>query len=376
MTEQKNNYFFTELNKINKEKNSNRKEYNNKKKLNNNEFNIFKEYIEKELDSYNIEIYNDKIIEIINYFNKEIPKIKELKLLNSNFKDSYIKIIKFNQKVNNYNNNIDKYIEDLEEKNKNLNKIIIKIEDINIKKIKIEKKEFTDKDKKYKSYVDKLISKYFNFIDIINDKINNYELKIKKLNKIKEIINEILNNQSQRFSKDYIINIIDNYIKKLEEIERNTNIKYKTINLKELENEINKLKIEIGDILSINTNNFFSIQNKENINVKLTELLSLFEKINQNISKIIESYKNKLKGDIVLKKQEINNKKNELLDSIKNCIEKILEKINNSNLHQDIRNRIQNVLNEINKIPKNSNLTEKLKLLIQEISKVKFQPIV
>ena len=347
---------------------------------NKNEYEIFRNFKNKELKIYNN--YGDDITPLFNVEkNKEIPffyeqtKIDEDLFINSTeIIQKEIQIDKTNQnliiqKISNLattgDDNIS-YKKSLEKLNKKqleeigtersqdrpINKIVNKIEKLKNKKKELEKYE----DEKYEIE---------NENNLIKNKINELNINLEFLNKLKKIKNIYLEEKNKiNINKE----IIEEYNKKINNLE----IEKEKIN--NSKNKINYKKIKINKYIFIE---LFLLIIFILINLLLKNNLFNLIYIFLIIPILIYSYKkNKLKNNYKKEKQEINLNLEKMNNEINLLNENKNEKINELNyLEKEIENKIKKelIINNLNtdnynQIIYNEEIEEKINLINKEIN--------
>ena len=352
---------------------------------NKNEYEIFRNFKNKELKIYNN--YGDDITPLFNVEkNKEIPffyeqtKIDEDLFINSTeIIQKEIQIDKTNQnliiqKISNLattgDDNIS-YKKSLEKLNKKqleeigtersqdrpINKIVNKIEKLKNEKKELEKYE----DEKYEIE---------NENNLIKNKINELNINLEFLNKLKKIKNIYLEEKNKiNINKE----IIEEYNKKINNLE----IEKEKIN--NSKNKINYKKIKINKYIFME---LFLLIIFILINLLLKNNLFNLIYIFLIIPILIYSYKkNKLKNNYKKEKQEINFNLEKINNEINLLNENKNEKIKElNNLEKEIENKIKNELinnnldtNNYEQIIYNEEIEEKINLINNEINKNKLE---
>jgi len=288
-----------------------------------------------EVNSSNIEeITKDKVdeyYELMNNTKKELKNLqdasyKKLSEVNSlvNIKDEK----HFNLTNDEINNNINtiQYVEkdiDITKLHNEIGQITTKLEDITGKIKDLKLKYISDKDKD-KLKLDNGTNRVYNsstilwkFHDVYN--MESYEAHTEYLHKSKEELNGIkLKNIEEEFikCKEYF-DINDNTMS-IEELKEN-NIKFNT-ELKDKNNKLTKLKIELENL--INCNNVYST----NINNNLKQQKNITKKISSTTEECnnrLEEY-NKMVNKIDKKKKLLNNNK-KILELLEDTNEKYIK---------------------------------------------------
>ena len=347
-----------------------------------------------------INLISNKIKDIQNNINSVKNNIEELKKKEKDVPEIY-KIKNLINLIgaifsNEINNKIELINNDIQKREKNIIKNIGKINDIRnnyLNLFHIEAKGKVDQSNYLKSSLIKKaeleeIKDEFkaisNDIEAINNKENNNEIEIYKINKkIEEIKISVLNRIKKNDYSDYLNNLntkrinisnkINEEISKVEQEEQNSNnLLNKCIQTKKdkanlIENEKNSIIKEISNIqlllndyndkMNMNKENILQIQNKFiNINEHMEKLNDLDENINKekDILKGLEMKLLEMEKKIINEPIESYEYRNSIMKNINNCIYE-----NNKNMNEIIKKGLinkekkTNLLLYLNDIEKN-----------------------
>ena len=348
-------------------------------KLDKNDFIIeINKKMDEKLDKNNFEQFLEEYNNNMNNYNlgdniKNKVDIKEFKLLNDSYMDNKQKMLK---KINDIDNDLDRFIESVKEQFQSLNIVINNLEQnkIDNNEIDIEKLKNLDnflKNKVEQKDVEILVNKVKNnLLDTINNFKNgeNANMKMFEENIQNKIDKIIFDNQSMLNDITNTNQNINNYFTQKEaEMESlmtrmrlmiNNNEIYGNNNLNNINNNSNKLQDEI---IKIDVRNMIE-NNNNKINQKLNDKLDI-SKFEEFLNGLKEDLDNKV-NILIMKKAnedvitEINNKIRELYTDIntelsnkisKNEMESILSnKLNNNHNNNSYNNNLlnNNLLNE------------------------------
>lgn len=348
------------------------KNKSNKANIKNYIENLIKD-IKRVRESINLNIYNDKLLDINKFFEETIISLNDFIRQNNieiNKENEFLdKISLLKEEKEKIKNKLEKYVSEQKIKYTFLEGQIINLskkELENVKKMKIKEKEFKEKKIKYEEEISTLKNSNINSENKINENIKKYnELKIindeikillekenQKNNELNSIVNDknneiiqIKNSLNELITKDK--NNQETNSKQLRELkEKNKQLKELQILNEETKKRKNSLENDVKKSKDL-------IKDLQNINSELTEL-------NKNLtdenSKII-SLKNKineLENEIAIKGEEIKlqKSKNEILNNKNIELEKKNKQINNlikedDNIINDMEKEIKELNNEL-----------------------------
>ena len=351
-------------------------------KLDKNDFIIeINKKMDEKLDKNNFEQFLEEYNNNMNNYNlgdniKNKVDIKEFKLLNDSYMDNKQKMLK---KINDIDNDLDRFIESVKEQFQSLNIVINNLEQnkIDNNEIDIEKLKNLDnflKNKVEQKDVEILVNKVKNnLLDTINNFKNgeNANMKMFEENIQNKIDKIIFDNQSMLNDITNTNQNINNYFTQKEaEMESlmtrmrlmiNNNEIYGNNNLNNINNNSNKLQDEI---IKIDVRNMIE-NNNNKINQKLNDKLDI-SKFEEFLNGLKEDLDNKV-NILIMKKAnedvitEINNKIRELYTDINT---ELSNKISKSEMESILSNKLNNHNNNSynNNLLNNNLLNEKLSI--------------